>query len=61
MFSHGVGHAKFSHAEWPRPRVCIKYCFITFFMQRIEIATIPSVHHEQLVRSLDLRREADRL
>ncbi|XP_076818309.1 E3 ubiquitin-protein ligase XIAP-like isoform X2 [Clavelina lepadiformis] len=29
--------------------------------QRVELATIPSVHHEQLVRSLDLRREADRM
>ena len=29
--------------------------------QPVELATIPSVHHEQLVRSLDLRREADRL
>ncbi|XP_076818324.1 E3 ubiquitin-protein ligase XIAP-like isoform X2 [Clavelina lepadiformis] len=29
--------------------------------QREELATIPSVHHKQLVRSLDLRREADRM
>ncbi|CAK8672492.1 unnamed protein product [Clavelina lepadiformis] len=29
--------------------------------QRVKLATIPSVHHEQLVRSLDLRKEADRM